>query len=374
MSIQNINSIDTAGSALPQIQPSTASTPAKKAQTVAFNILCQACGLPPAEKKMCGGCRQVYYCSPACQKADWPAHKPNCLTAKAVQGVKSVSNTSTKIQTPSDVWTAKVEGMEGKKVKLTHWEAQSYRIQPEQRTYGFLYFSDCISLLCLQINDSLQKFVEDKLKQSSNMRGMVMLLPGTTIKKNIPNWMEDLKEALKVYNYPMPESLLLKLPEFFEDYFNTHPLISISTDSPEEIVQSLKMITHDIIRFHFNNKQKYDFDIVKTPITITNDELKVFDCTLDSIDIDLEDFSCGSYTLLKEGVRNAKDVIFDPKLPVMRLLENLLFEGGYEPVVVPQSGDLVVYFNDKFAVPHHNGKCLSNGLIQSKQGVKNPYS
>jgi hypothetical protein len=28
--------------------------------------------------KKCSGCKSVLYCSPKCQKADWPAHKPNC--------------------------------------------------------------------------------------------------------------------------------------------------------------------------------------------------------------------------------------------------------------------------------------------------------
>ena len=28
--------------------------------------------------KLCSGCRAVRYCGPACQKADWPAHKAAC--------------------------------------------------------------------------------------------------------------------------------------------------------------------------------------------------------------------------------------------------------------------------------------------------------
>ena len=28
--------------------------------------------------KLCSGCRVVRYCGPACQKADWPAHKAAC--------------------------------------------------------------------------------------------------------------------------------------------------------------------------------------------------------------------------------------------------------------------------------------------------------
>ena len=32
--------------------------------------------------KMCGGCETTYYCSKACQKADWPNHRAMCLAAR----------------------------------------------------------------------------------------------------------------------------------------------------------------------------------------------------------------------------------------------------------------------------------------------------
>ena len=32
----------------------------------------------------CGRCRRAHYCSTACQKADWPRHKPECRAADAV--------------------------------------------------------------------------------------------------------------------------------------------------------------------------------------------------------------------------------------------------------------------------------------------------
>jgi len=37
---------------------------------------CAECGAPSST--MCGGCRQVVFCSRACQSAAWPAHKPAC--------------------------------------------------------------------------------------------------------------------------------------------------------------------------------------------------------------------------------------------------------------------------------------------------------
>jgi len=33
--------------------------------------------------RLCAGCRSVYYCSPACQRAEWKGHKPACRVATA---------------------------------------------------------------------------------------------------------------------------------------------------------------------------------------------------------------------------------------------------------------------------------------------------
>lgn len=38
---------------------------------------CASCG-QEANLKICGGCRAAWFCSPACQKACWPAHKAVC--------------------------------------------------------------------------------------------------------------------------------------------------------------------------------------------------------------------------------------------------------------------------------------------------------
>ena len=36
--------------------------------------------------KRCSGCRLVRYCGPACQKADWPAHKAACRELASRRG------------------------------------------------------------------------------------------------------------------------------------------------------------------------------------------------------------------------------------------------------------------------------------------------
>eukprot|EP00927_Polykrikos_kofoidii_P065109 TRINITY_DN60900_c0_g1_i1.p1 TRINITY_DN60900_c0_g1~~TRINITY_DN60900_c0_g1_i1.p1 ORF type:complete len:919 (+),score=145.91 TRINITY_DN60900_c0_g1_i1:96-2852(+) len=42
---------------------------------------CAACGVNRSELKECSGCREVAYCSQACQKGHWKAHKSQCQQA-----------------------------------------------------------------------------------------------------------------------------------------------------------------------------------------------------------------------------------------------------------------------------------------------------
>mmetsp|Transcript_11583 Transcript_11583/g.28775 ORF Transcript_11583/g.28775 Transcript_11583/m.28775 type:complete len:296 (+) Transcript_11583:328-1215(+) len=42
---------------------------------------CAACGVRRSELKECSGCREVVYCSHACQKGHWKTHKPQCRQA-----------------------------------------------------------------------------------------------------------------------------------------------------------------------------------------------------------------------------------------------------------------------------------------------------
>jgi hypothetical protein len=39
---------------------------------------CRQCELPLEAARKCGRCRQPCYCSPDCQRADWPRHKQEC--------------------------------------------------------------------------------------------------------------------------------------------------------------------------------------------------------------------------------------------------------------------------------------------------------
>ena len=45
--------------------------------------VCSGCGATEGPFRMCGGCRNVNYCSTACQKKSWPSHKPRCAAHKA---------------------------------------------------------------------------------------------------------------------------------------------------------------------------------------------------------------------------------------------------------------------------------------------------
>jgi hypothetical protein len=40
--------------------------------------LCGQCGAVTGAGMLCGGCRDVRYCSPACQREHWKAHRPRC--------------------------------------------------------------------------------------------------------------------------------------------------------------------------------------------------------------------------------------------------------------------------------------------------------
>ena len=43
---------------------------------------CASCGAADAGST-CGGCKSVAYCGPACQRADWAAHRPACKAIAA---------------------------------------------------------------------------------------------------------------------------------------------------------------------------------------------------------------------------------------------------------------------------------------------------
>lgn len=42
--------------------------------------VCAGCCCDKSQAKLlrCAGCRQTWYCSPACQRKDWKTHKPTC--------------------------------------------------------------------------------------------------------------------------------------------------------------------------------------------------------------------------------------------------------------------------------------------------------
>ncbi len=46
---------------------------------------CAACSSTEKGLGQCSGCKKVYYCSPACQKQDWPQHKKVCAVFQTTQ-------------------------------------------------------------------------------------------------------------------------------------------------------------------------------------------------------------------------------------------------------------------------------------------------
>jgi hypothetical protein len=51
---------------------------------------CDACGMPAAQAaggrlRVCGACQAAHYCTTACQRAVWPAHKKDCKRVAAAK-------------------------------------------------------------------------------------------------------------------------------------------------------------------------------------------------------------------------------------------------------------------------------------------------
>jgi hypothetical protein len=61
---------------------------ASAAARACFLSACAHCGATAREARLCGACRQVYFCDAECQRAAWPTHKAACaIAARAVASV-----------------------------------------------------------------------------------------------------------------------------------------------------------------------------------------------------------------------------------------------------------------------------------------------
>ncbi|KAK3052705.1 hypothetical protein LTR09_006187 [Extremus antarcticus] len=64
---------------------------------------CATCGKANSSKQ-CGRCRQVFYCSPECQKTDWKQHKEDCSppdTLSALRNLNAPPSTASTIDNPA---------------------------------------------------------------------------------------------------------------------------------------------------------------------------------------------------------------------------------------------------------------------------------
>jgi len=118
----------------------------------------------------------------------------------------------------------------------------------------------------------------------------------------------------------------------------------------------------------------------ETPISFSADDLAFFGVA--ESPVDPTRISCLAFALLQAKDRGAATVIFDRTRAdifdrtradaVLHNLDTYLKDLSYRPVDAPDTGDLVVYFND--GRPVHVGYFGEDGRVHSKLGVANPYS
>lgn len=346
-----------------------------KTQSIANKILCGHCSKEVHNNKICGGCHKVYYCDAACQKAAWPFHKPDCLKSKALNSVKNAAQAlpqASKKEVPNP-WQALVKDLISDKVKIGHWEADIYCPSTNNSLFGLVAFSDFVSILSYSLRCQAEKLISKNIGANPEFRKSPLVIPGLTFIKNIKINIEEIKKGFDQANINIPSSFLSKLEQFSKYYFECHPFITFSAKSDEVLQQSLHAFKTKMDCFVFDKSEMLGFDAVKHPISITEEDLKIFDTSLAHSSININDFSCASYTLLKCGEKHAKKYIFEQDSHILDVLLDLLHEGHYAPVKIPQNGDLVVYLNNLYSPPTHIGQCNSNGKVLSKLGIMNPY-
>ncbi|GAA5848967.1 hypothetical protein JCM9279_004679 [Rhodotorula babjevae] len=97
--------------------------------------------LPPANRKLlqCSLCHVVQYCTPQCQKRDWPVHKLECAAlraaAKASNGNKTVPDTPVRALGRL-LWTSQVKGGD-LWTQVESLESHRARLSPEEQERFF---------------------------------------------------------------------------------------------------------------------------------------------------------------------------------------------------------------------------------------------
>jgi MYND finger len=89
--------------------------------------VCSSCAQPETTNsgklKTCGKCHSVYYCSPACQKKSWPAHKEKC---------KEYAKIYQKLQQNKDDFTEETINLIQKEIRMNMSYRNAHNLPPSQ--------------------------------------------------------------------------------------------------------------------------------------------------------------------------------------------------------------------------------------------------
>jgi hypothetical protein len=122
--------------------------------------------------------------------------------------------------------------------------------------------------------------------------------------------------------------------------------------------------------FHYTYL-KYGMRCSGEEIQFTEEDLQAFGVKKEDVTNRPTQLQCIAYAFLQTRELRAKSMIFHGE-ELLAALPGLLKKWGYQPIVQPSEGDLVVYLKER--KPIHMGYMLPSGEVRSKLGTMNPFA